>query len=206
MSTTADLDLDLETTEAQAPERLVGADDPTYEVINGQRREMPPMSTVAAKVAGRLVRGMGRFADDRGLGEVVPEALFRLPLAEDESRNRRPDVAFVSFRRWPADREQPHETNAWDVVPDLAVEVVSPSDLAEDGLDKVLEYLRAGVRLVWVIYPKQRQAYVYESPDQVRVVTDAGALDGGAVLPGFTMPLAALFDPPRAAVASAQSS
>lgn len=172
-----------------------GPVDSHYEIIDGRRRELPPMGIYSVTVASRLVRKMGAFTDPRGLGEVVSEALFRLPLAEDEHRNRRPDVAFVSYQRWPADRPLPVDANAWDIVPDLAVEVISPNDLAEEQIDKLHDYFRAGVRLAWVVYPKQRQVYVYESPTSVRILTDAETLDGGAVLNGFTLPLASLFAP-----------
>jgi Uma2 family endonuclease len=173
----------------------LGAEEAFYEIINGERLEIPPMSAYAGKVASRLVRKLGDFAEAQQLGEAVVETLFRLPLAEDQGRNRRPDVAFVSFDRWPADRPQPVDANAWDVVPDLAVEVVSPHDLAEDLLDKILEYFRAGVRLVWMIWPRQRQVYAYETPTRIRVLAEADALEGEPVLPGFRLPLASLFDP-----------
>jgi Uma2 family endonuclease len=117
--------------------------------------------------------------------------LFRLPLSV--SRSRRPDVAFVTFERWPLSRLIPATDNAWDVVPDLAVEVISPSDLAEEILEKVSEYFQAGVRLVWIIYPQQRLAYVHESLTQVRCLSQADELDGGVVLPGFRLPLGNLF-------------
>ena len=87
----------------------------------------------------------------------------------------------------------PSSDNAWDVAPDLAVEVVSPTDLAEELMDKVAEYFQAGVRLVWVVYPRLRLIHVYESLTQVRGLTAADELDGGAVLPGFRTPVAALF-------------
>jgi hypothetical protein len=94
-----------------------------------------------------------------------------------------------------AQAHQLGEANAWDVVPDLAVEVISPHDRAEEVLDKVLEYFRADVRLVWVVYPKQRLIFVFEAPDRVRAISQDDALDGGLVLPGFRLPLANLFDP-----------
>ena len=80
------------------------------------------------------------------------------------------------------------------MVPDLAVEVVSPTDRAEAGLDKVREYFEAGVQLVWVIYPKLRVVHVFESFTRIRVLTRADDLDGGALLPGFRLPLATLFE------------
>lgn len=177
---------------------LGGLEDSRYEIIDGQRRELPPMGIYSVTIASRLVRKMGGFTDAHGLGEVVTEALFRLPLEGDAHRNRRPDVAFVSYQRWPADRPLPGEANAWDVVPDLAVEVISPNDLAEEQLGKVHDYFGAGVRLVWVVYPRQRQVYVHESTTSVRILTESESLDGGAVLSGWTLPLKTLFGPPPA--------
>jgi Uma2 family endonuclease len=178
---------------AQSAEEL--DDDEFYEIIDGQRIEIPPMSAYAATIASRVVRKVGAFVDERSLGEVVGEVLFRLPLEKDLKRNRRPDAAFVSYDRWPADRPRPTRDNAWDVVPDLAIEVTSPNDLADLQQQKIIEYFRAGVRLVWAIFPEQRIIHVYEAPDDIRVVTEAGVLDGGTVLPGFQLPLDRLFGP-----------
>ena len=66
------------------------------------------------------------------------------------------------------------DEDAWDVVPDLAVEVVSPTDIAQNLLGKVKEYFQAGVRLVWVVYPVQRCIHVYEAWTRIRVVTESG--------------------------------
>jgi Uma2 family endonuclease len=116
-----------------------------------------------------------------------------LPLAKD--RNRKPDVAFVAYSRWPKSKPIP-STNAWDVLPDLCVEVISPNDLADEIETKISEYFEAGVRLVWVVYPRQERFYVYDSASQVRRLTRADTLDGGSVLPGFQLPLAELFQSP----------
>ena len=83
-------------------------------------------------------------------------------------------------------------------MPDLAVEVLSPSDHAEDILAKVAEYFRAGVRLVWVVSPVMGLVLVFDGPDRVRMVAPAGTLDGGEVLPEFRLPLDDLFDRPPA--------
>jgi Uma2 family endonuclease len=167
-------------------------DDEFYEVVNGERIGKTLMSAYAVKVGSVLVRKLGAFADDTALGEVVSEMLFRLPLKEDSSRKRRPDVAYVSFARWPADRPMLERGDAWDVIPDLAVKVISPTNLAEEVMQKVQEYLEAGVRLVWVVYPRQRQVYVHEPPTQIRVLAADGTLD---VLPGFQLSLNRLFGP-----------
>ncbi len=175
----------------RTPASQVNGDEALYEIINGQRVELPPMSVYATRLASRLVTKLNEFAGARALGEAVGETLFRLPLPDD--RNRRPDVALVSYERWPKDRLVSEDDNAWDVVPDLAVEVISPTDRAEDLLEKVDEYFRAGVRLVWVIYPRRRLVHVYESLTQIHGRTRTDELDGGAVLPGFRLPLATLF-------------
>ena len=79
-------------------------------------------------------------------------------------------------------------------MPNLVVEVVSPTDRVDDVVDKVAEYFRVGVECVWVSLPAQEQVYVYESPTQVRILTRADELGGEPVLPHFRLPLTALFD------------
>lgn len=165
-------------------------DHDNFEIIDGVKVELPPMSADSQVLATRIARHLGNFGVDRSIGEPYIETLFKLPL--DEDRNRKPDVAFVPYSRWPKDRRPP-STNEWDVLPDLCVEVVSPSDRADYILDKIEEYFRAGVRLVWVFYPRHELAFVYESPTAVRGLTRADSLDGGVVLPGFKLPLAELF-------------
>jgi Uma2 family endonuclease len=172
------------------PESRVG-DESLYEVIDGQRVELPPMSAFAARIAFLLGTQLHTFGVSQNLGEGAVETLFRLPLVV--GRNRRPDVAFVTYQRWARGRPIPPRDNAWDVVPDLAVEVISPTDVAEELMTKVQEYFQAGVRLVWVVYPLQGFVHVYEALTQIRGLTRADELDGGQVLPGFRLPLATLF-------------
>jgi Uma2 family endonuclease len=167
--------------------------DKLYEEIDGRLVEMPPMSVSAAVCASELHLELGAFIRPRDLGRSVVEALFHLP--DPINRNRRPDVAFVSYDRFPKSARVTPE-NAWDVVPDLAVEVVSPNDGAAEQMEKVIEYFRAGVRLVWVVYPEQEFVVVHDSLTQMRGLTRADTLDGGAVLPGFALPLTTLFPPP----------
>jgi Uma2 family endonuclease len=161
-----------------------------YEIVNGKRVELPAMSAYATWIASRLGHRLGPFAEDHSLGTVVTEMLFVL----DGERNlrRRPDVAFVSAQQWPLERELA-ESGDWEVVPDLAVEVVSPTDEFSDVVSKVREYFQYGVRRVWVIVPEERQVYVYESPTQVRILAITDILSGGDLFPGFTLPLASLF-------------
>jgi Uma2 family endonuclease len=167
------------------------ADDELYEIIDGQRVGLPPMGIRAAWIATQLVQHLGYLNRAQNLGHTVGEGLFRLPLPID--RNRRPDVAFVTYDRWAKDRPLPESDNAWDVLPNLAVEVISPTDLAEDVQVKVAEYLRAGVTLVWVVFPRTGQVHVYESPSTICVLSRTDELDGGTLLPGFRLALTELF-------------
>ncbi len=149
------------------------------------------MSILASRVSSNLLGHLRYYLHDNPVGEALMETLFRLPLPVD--RNRRPDVAFVSEQTIAAAPPQLGSEDAWAVLPELMVEVVSPNDLAEEVMERVGEYFAAGTRLMWVVYPTQRLVYVYESPHQIRVLSDAGELDGGAVLPQFRVPVASLF-------------
>jgi Uma2 family endonuclease len=113
-------------------------------------------------------------------------------LDAEHNLRRRPDVAFVSTARWPLDRALPR-TGDWDVVPDLAVEVISPNDVFKDVLAKVREYFHYGVQVVWVVAPEERQVYVYDSPTHVRILAGQDELTGGDLVPGFRLPLVHLF-------------
>jgi Uma2 family endonuclease len=169
---------------------LAVQDEPLYEIVNGQRVDLPPMSAYATWLASCLHGQLWPYAWEKGLGMSVTEMLFVLD-AEHDLR-RRPDVAFVSTARWPLDRALPRSGD-WDVVPDLAVEVISPNDVFRDVLAKVREYFHYGVQAVWVIAPEEQQVYVYDAPTHVRILTGQDELTGGEVVPGFRMPLGHLF-------------
>ena len=171
-------------------------DDVLYEVVDDQIMELGPMGAYEIWLATELVVYLRNFARQHQLGRVVQELLFDFTAMVQ--RKRRPDVAFVSYERWPRQRSVPH-AEAWEVVPNLAVEVISPSDKGNDILDKVAEYFRIGVECVWVIFISQKQVYIYESPTQVRILACADELYGEPVLPHFRLPLATLFEDIEAA-------
>jgi Uma2 family endonuclease len=171
------------------------ADRDNYEIIDGVKVELPPMSVDSQVLASRLIRHLSNFGIAQNVGEAHGETLFKLPLPVD--RNRKPDVAFVPYSRWPRNLPMP-PANAWEVLPELCVEVVSPNDLADEIMDKVREYFQAGVRLVWVFYPRHDLVQVYESLTSVRGLGRNDTLDGGIVLPGFSLPLSELFPTPAA--------
>jgi Uma2 family endonuclease len=117
---------------------------------------------------------------------------MRFRIDRERGLERRPDVAFVSHERWPLDRRPPR-TAAWDVVPDLAVEVISPNNRSNYDRQKLVEYFRAGVPAVWFVYPDLFKVDVCDSPMSVRILALGESLEWGTILPGFTLPLAVLF-------------
>ena len=161
-----------------------------YEVIDGIRVEREPMGAFETVLASWLCFLLNSFAVGKKLGLAVNETLFVL----HASRNlqRRPDVAFVSYTRWPA--AVVARESAWSVVPDLAVEIVSPTNLTEEIDSKVTDYFQSGVRLVWVFYPDAGRVYIYQSPTQVSILEHTDTLDGGEVLPGLLLPIVQLYE------------
>ena len=162
-----------------------------FEVIDGERVVLPSMATLSTWFASILHLQLTAFDQTKKLGRALSQGLFRLPAPVN--RDRRTDIAFVSYQRWAKERKVPRDGHAWDVVPNLCIEVVSPTDGAEELETKVIEYFRVGVEMVWVVYPLAGRFYVYESSTQVRRLTANDELDGGAVLPGFRLALAELF-------------
>ena len=104
---------------------------------------------------------------------------------------RGPDVAYASWDRIPG-RRFPTDPIA-GFAPDLAVEVLSPSNTAAEMARKRREYFEAGVRLVWEVDPASRTVAVFDAPERSTLLDESRTLDGGQVLPGFALPLAELF-------------
>lgn len=157
-----------------------------YELVDGTIR-MSPAGGRHGQISVRILVAMANFARLHALGEVLDSSTgFRLP-----NRNVRvPDVSFVAAGRFPSERAP---DGFPDLAPDLAVEVVSPDDSARDVLDKIGDYLGAGVRLVCVVDPRARRAVVHRSLSKARELGAADALDGEDVLPGFQLRLSDVF-------------
>ncbi len=132
------------------------------------------------------------FVDPRELGLVAGAGGM---VALEIDLVRIPDVSFVSWARIPggAVPEEPIPK----IVPDLAVEVISPSNTPKEMNEKLEEYFEKGVRLVWFVRPRQRCIDVYTSPDQFTRLTASMMLDGGDVLPGFAVTVSSLFQMPK---------
>ncbi len=155
------------------------------ELVDGEIR-VSPGGARHGQVAVRLSTRLHVYASERGLGLVFDSSTgFKLP----GGNVRSPDVSFVARGRFKNDR--PPESFA-DLAPDLAVEVLSPTDNPRSVLDKVGEYLQAGTRLVWVIDPAQERAAVYRSLTTVRELLPHERLDGEEIVTGFSVTLAEL--------------
>jgi len=166
-----------------------------YEVVDGEVVELEPMGWYAAEVANRIRDELTFYGRTSGRGRTRSDMLFNLTLPGGRTRQRVPDVAFISFDRWPQDRPLPIEGDPSDVVPELLVEVASPTDRADDLFGKAQEYLTAGGLIVWIVLPVVRQAYIFEPGAKPRAVLVQDELDGGAALPDLRVPMAGLFPP-----------
>jgi Uma2 family endonuclease len=164
-------------------------EDRLYELVDGVLVEKD-MGFPEAYLASLLVISMGHFAQQHDRGIVVgPDGLLRLA----SGLVRIPDVSFISWKRLPR-RRIPRQPIA-NLVPDLAVEVLSASNTKKEMDRKLRDYFQVGVRLVWYVDPKKRTVTVYTAPNQATVLTIKDTLDGGAVLPGFSISLRELFGP-----------
>ncbi len=179
---------------ATAPQYLTDADllalprdGRKYELVDGAIR-VSPAGFRHGVVSVRLTWRLNTFVREAQLGYVLESSTgYRLP----GGNVRSPDVSFVCRERL-AGHELP--VGFAEFAPDLAVEVLSPEDRQREILDKVGEYLAAGVGLVWVIDPEKRSAAVFRSLTDVRHVDHGGALEGEDVLPGFRCHLTELFE------------
>lgn len=169
----------------------MGTGDVRRELVDGEVIERTPVGGVHGLITVRVSRRLAEYTEAHGAGEVLAgDVGFVLTLPGDPERVRAPDVAFVSHGRLPGGRlPQGFIAGA----PDLAVEVLSPSDNPVDVHQKVGDYLEAGGRLVWVVAPQARAVTVYRSDGSARLVREPEHLDGEDVLPGLSLPLAEVF-------------
>jgi Uma2 family endonuclease len=158
------------------------------ELVRGVIVEMTPAGNLHGIIALEIGFLLRTYVKAHDLGYVTA-AETGFVLSAEPATVRAPDVGFIAKARMP----QPIPEKYFPGAPDLAVEVISPGDSATDTRDTVLDYLRAGTRLVWIIYPTLRSADVYRSTETAQLVNSDGTLDGGDVLPGFTLPLRDVF-------------
>jgi Uma2 family endonuclease len=178
-------------TEEDVIRHLDAADKRMYELVDGILVEKD-MGMVESRIAGNVMRHLGNYLDDHDFGFTFgADGPTRLRVG----RIRFPDTGFVSWDR--ITNEEMLDEPILDAVPNLAVEVISKGSTKEEMEQKLKDYFKAGVHLVWYIYPKKACAEVYTSPTARTVIEKDGALDGGKVLPGFHLPLKKVLTLPR---------
>jgi Uma2 family endonuclease len=155
-----------------------------WELLDGELIEVPSPTPRHQILAGRLITSLGNYFAGNLIGGVLPDVEFAL-----SKRDRlRPDVCALLGDRWSAlDLDRIPIPGA----PDIACEIISPSERTAESTRKVRRYLAAGVKEVWQVFPEDREIMVY-TPDGLRSIDSAGSLSSEA-LPGWQLPLDELF-------------
>ncbi len=156
-----------------------------YEYVNGELIPMAPPSREHGEISVNVVHYLYLHVYQQKLGRLyTAETTFQVG-----ERTVKPDVAFVSTDRLTGDK-----TKGFSIPPDLAIEVVSPSDVQSRIAEKALAYLDAGTCLVWVLEPVTKTVTVYRSETDIETLTREDTLTGEDVVPDFTCSVARLFE------------
>jgi Uma2 family endonuclease len=155
----------------------------TCELIDGILVEKE-VATFQSRLAAVLIFFIELYLDDHPIGVALDGTGF---LRLFPGRVRAPDVAYISWERIPGD-EFPRAPIG-ELAPELAVEILSPGNTKGELDQKLKDYFRAGARLVWYVDPEARTVRVFTSPKRSALLIEADTLDGGKVLPGFTLPI-----------------
>jgi Uma2 family endonuclease len=159
-----------------------------YELVRGELKKMAPAGGPHGRIANRVNWRLTNYVEANNLGVVfAAETGFRIATQPDTVRA--PDVAFVSRGRI---EQIGIPEGYWPGAPDLVVEVISPGDTFSEVEEKVMEWLRAGCKMVIVVDPRKRTASVYRGPN-ARLLTEDDTLSGEDVVPGWLVPVKELF-------------
>jgi len=158
------------------------------ELLRGELILMSPAGYEHGVIVGNIHTNLAIFVKQRRLGNVTA-AETGFVLGRDPDTVRAPDVGFIRSDRVPKERTR----GFFEGPPDLAVEVVSPTDRAGELLTKVQDWLTAGCRAVWVVDPTSQTASVYRGSRETLLLSVADSLTDAELLPGFCLPLAEVF-------------
>ena len=160
-----------------------------YELVRGELIKMSPAGHQHGRIALNFTTPLDQFVRANQLGAVyAAETGFKL--AEDPDVVRAPDAAFIRRERV---KEVGQTGGFWPGAPDLAAEVVSPGDTYAEVQDKIADWLDAGTRLVVVVNPNTQTVALYRSRSDIRILTIDDVLDGGEVVPNWTLPVRDIF-------------
>jgi Uma2 family endonuclease len=160
------------------------------ELVRGELREMAPAGFDHGAVCVTIASLLHTHVRAHKLGVVVG-AETGFVLARNPDVVRGADAAFVASARIPTTGRP---VKYWDGGPDVAVEVLSPTDTVEQVEEKVDDYLAAGTPLVWVINPRRKTVTIYKPGGKPVILSETDTLDGGDVVPGFSCLVARIFD------------
>ncbi len=164
-----------------------------FELVDGEVIEVSPSNDLHMAIVEIVYKRLDRFVEQHNLGLVRFDGLgYVIRRAPDQVRV--PDASFVAWDRVPDPRPS---ARFWEGPPTLAAEVVSFQDLANDVYERVQDYLDAGTQQVWLVWPRQRSISVYRPDADTRELGPDAVLDGGDVLPGFSVSVGDLFEVPR---------
>jgi Uma2 family endonuclease len=170
-------------------ERIEIHDREGCEFVDGEWIEKT-MSSKSDRVGVNLIGALGLFVDQHRLGLAFgPECGYQI-FGDEPKRLRKPDVSFVRSGVLPDDTAPDGNLT---VVPELAVEVVSPNEEAVALNQKIIEYLQAGVKLIWVIYPRTRFVEIFRPDGSANWVGAGGKLSGENIVQGFEITFESLF-------------
>ncbi|MDJ1185223.1 Uma2 family endonuclease [Roseofilum casamattae] len=160
-----------------------------YEIVNGELVDMGNSGALHGNLAIILSSALFAIVNAQKLGALFDSSTaFKMK----NGNKRSPDISFFAKERLQGMTELP--TGFLEGAPDLAVEILSPGNTVEETEAKITEYFDNGARLVWVISPTQHYVLVYRSAQEPdRLLKTIDALDGEEVIPGFTLPVADLF-------------
>jgi len=160
------------------------------ELVRGELRVTPPAGAPHGVAAVNLVFMLLSHVRRHGIGRVFADGfgyeLIRLPRTV-----RVPDASFVRGERLPPEGIGP---GLLKLAPDLAIEVLSPSESASELEEKLDDYLFSGTQLIWVVDPVRRTVMIIAADAPVRWLREGDTLDGGAVVCGFTCPVSDIFE------------
>jgi Uma2 family endonuclease len=171
------------------PHRDEHGNDCRLELIRGELKVMSPSKLLHGIVCARIAAALINFVEPNDLG-VAFGAETGFVVERDPDSVLGADAAFVSHERLAAVEDI---DKFFPSAPDLAVEVMSPSNTMREMGEKVALYFGAGARAVWVFNPKKKTVAVYTSPTDVQVLSEHDTLEGGEVLSGFRLELSKLF-------------
>ena len=179
-----------------ADDLLAMPDGDRYELVDGKLVELH-MGAEASKTGGLVYFFLQLYCRTKRLGRAVPpDTSYQIFFPDRPNVVRKPDASFIRLGRLP-DEKLPK--GHIPLAPDLVAEAISPNDLLYKVEEKVAEYRKAGVRLIWILIPPTRTVLVRRLDGTATEVGEGGELSGEDVVPGFSCRVADLFDAPEAA-------